>query len=255
MLAIGISDYPFLPKLHYAHNDAEDLGNALSAQAGEDKLYRSSDTTILRNSDGSLARIRQALDQLVANTRPGDTLIVAISGHGLKKGQETYFAPARCDPENVEGTGLPWKEILAKLEEARKTAKAVWLLADCCRSAPGLRRDTLAATPRDLKQGFEEGGNLILCTASSGDTPSFESEELKHGLFTQAWLDALGGKAPLYQDVPRGRILTLSYLQADLDFSLRKYATAAAVRQKIEFPRLEGSFSPSQPVFVPIANR
>ena len=34
---------------------------------------------------------------------------------------------------------------------------------------------------------MEDGGNLILCTASSGDTPSYESEDLKHGIFTAAW--------------------------------------------------------------------
>src|SRR5204862_1287304 len=141
---------------------------------GEDRLYDGPDVTVIAEGDATLARIREALDTMVRNTRPGDTLVFAVSGHGLKKGDATYFAPVRCDPENIEGTGLPWKEVLAKLEEARKTAKAVWVLADCCRSAPGLRRDVTAATSRDLKKGVEEGGNLIICTASSGDTPSYE---------------------------------------------------------------------------------
>src|SRR5439155_6211087 len=107
-------------------------------------------------------------------------------------------------------TGLPWAELLGKLEGARKTARAVWVLADCCRAAPGLRRE-LVATARDLKRGVEEGGNLIVCTASSGDTPSYESEDLQHGLFTQAWLEALRGEAPavVYETTARGRVLQL----------------------------------------------
>ena len=36
-----------------------------------------------------------------------------------------------------------------------------------------------------------------------------------------------------------------------LELSLSKYARAAGVRQVIEFPRLEGSFSGGQPLFVP----
>ena len=129
------------------------------------------------------------------------------------------------------------------------TARAIWVLADCCRSADGLRRDT--ATARDFQRGVEEGGNLIVCTASSGNTPSYENSDLQHGIFTQAWLDALGGKAldGLYDPTPRGRILRLGNLQSALDISVRKYARAAGVRQQIEFPRLEGSFSPGQPLF------
>src|SRR5207248_762312 len=134
------------------------------------------------------------------------------------------------------------------------TAKAVWVLADCCRAAKGLRREITAATNRDLKKGVEEGGNLIICTASSGDTPSYESEDLKHGIFTAAWLEALSGKSPslVYQDVARGKVLTLSGLHFALDLAVSKMARAAGVRQVIEFPRLEGSFSGSQPVFVPV---
>jgi hypothetical protein len=144
-------------------------------------------------------------------------------------------------------------------------AKTVWLLSDCCRSAPGLRRrptadipvrkgEVFAADTRDLKRGLEEGGNLILCAASNGDTPSYESDDLRHGIFTYAWLEALRGDAPdlVYQEVPRGRVLTLSGLQFWLDASVTKHARKAGVAQRVEFPRLEGSFSPSMPVFVPV---
>src|SRR5438270_868799 len=124
----------------------------------------------------------------------------------------------RVSAQDAAGTGLPWKELLAKLQEARRKARAVWLLADCCRSAPGLRGE-LVARARDLKQGVEEGGNLIVCAPSSGDNPSYESEDLKHGIFTQAWLEAMSGQVPenlrgLYATTARGRVLTLSSLQA-----------------------------------------
>src|SRR5690349_21574071 len=105
----------------------------------------------------------------------------------------------------------------------KSCSPTVWLLADCCRSAPGLRRALTpgpspnpgrgriaGATARDLRQGVEEGGNLIVCAASSGDSSSYESEDLKHGIFTQAWLDALRGDVPqnllgLYDTAARGR--------------------------------------------------
>jgi hypothetical protein len=288
VLAVGIGEYALLPKLKYAAADADSLADAFRSQAGLDagtSLYRRAEICLLVNGDATLSRIREALDQLVVDTRPGDTLVLAFSGHGIAvrpppvdlstlpveatmamkpAPTQTYFAPVRFDPENPAGTGLPWSEIVAKLEPLRKVAKTVWVLADCCRSAPGLRRiptpdmplrkgEVLAADTRDLKRGLDEGGNLILCAASDAETPSYESDDLKHGIFTQAWLEVLRGEAPdaIYQEVPRGRVLTLSGLQFWLDVSVTRHARKTGVRQRVEFPRLEGSFSPSTPVFVP----
>src|SRR5436305_7338137 len=84
------------------------------------------------------------------------------------------------------------------LEGARRTAKSVWVLADCCRAAPGLAPEK-QATGRNLRQGVDEAGNLILCTASEGDRPSYESDALRHGIFTQAWLEVLEGKVGRYR--------------------------------------------------------
>lgn len=256
VLAVGIADYAHLPDLRYAAADALNLGALLQQQARGEILYRSTDITILTNADATLARLRQALAQLVANARPGDTLVVALSGHGIRTGEETYFAPARFDPENAAGTGLPWQELLGQLEGVRKTARAVWVLADCCRAAQGLRRE-LAASAKELKRGVEEGGNLIVCTASSGDAPSYESDEVKHGLFTQAWLEVLRGEVPagwemVYKPTPRGRVLTLSGLQFWLTSAVKRHADTAGVQQKVDFPSgLFVSFESGMPVFVP----
>jgi uncharacterized caspase-like protein len=291
VVSVRVAHYALLPNLKYAASDALSIAEAFRRQAGSDSgpnLYKGSTVISLTEADATLSRIREELDRLIANTRQGDTVILALSGHGIAvrppavdlanlpldammalkpAPTQTYFAPVRFDPENPAGTGLPWSEIVAKLEPLRKVAKTVWLLADCCRSAPGLRRmptpdmplrkgEVLAADTRDLKRGLDEGGNLILCAASDADTPSYESDDLKHGIFTQAWLEALRGEAPalVYQEAPRGKVLTLSGLQFWLDASVTKHARKAGVRQRVEFPRLEGSFSPSTPVFVAAMN-
>jgi uncharacterized caspase-like protein len=130
------------------------------------------------------------------------------------------------------------------------------VLADTCRAAPGLRRETVA-TAADLKRGVEEGGNLVICTASSGDTPSYESEDLKHGIFTQAWLEALRGDAPalVYEDVARGRVLTLSGLQFAVDASVRRYARKEGVRQAVEFRAWKAVSPPASPCSCPSQSR
>src|SRR5262249_22456478 len=72
--------------------------------------------------------------------------------------------------------------------------------------------------------------------------------------FTQAWLEALRGEAPdlLYEETPRGRVLALAGLQRIVDASVLRHAREAGVRQKVEFPRLEGRVALSEPLFVPV---
>src|SRR5262249_342484 len=141
------------------------------------------------------------------------------------------------------------------LEGARSRARSIWVLADCCRAAPGLER-TKQATGRDLRRGVDPYGNLVICTASEGDAPSYESDDLKHGIFTRAWLEALRGAVPetlrgLYDPGPRGGVLRLWALQALLAQQVINSARDAGVKQRVEFPRLDGPFSPSTPFFVP----
>src|SRR5262249_36839454 len=81
--------------------------------------------------------------------------LLSLSGHGFKDRQTFYFAPVGLDPQKMSQTGLPWKELITLLQAARQQAKAVWVLADCCRAAPDLGRER-RATGADLK--CREGG-------------------------------------------------------------------------------------------------
>lgn len=267
MLSIGVGAYLQAPRLLFAAADARDLAAALAAQAAADgapgnagaqataplRLYRQADARVLTDGEATLPAIREALRWFAADVPPDATLVLFLSGHGVKEADQFYFAPVGLEPHNMATTGLPWKEVLEQLQAARRQARWVWVLADCCRAAPGLAHEQ-QATGADLRRGVEANGNLVICTAASGDTCSYESEDLGHGLFTQAWLEALRGDAPdlLYQETPHGRVLALAGLQRIVDTSVLRHAREAGVRQKVEFPRLEGHLSLSEPLFVPV---
>jgi len=102
VLAVGIGAYDHLPKLGYAAADALALGEAFRAQAGDGKLYRGVDVTLLTDADATLARLREALDQFVRNVRPGDTLVLALSGHGI-----------RVNPPKVDLTAMSVDSMMA----------------------------------------------------------------------------------------------------------------------------------------------
>jgi tetratricopeptide (TPR) repeat protein len=252
VLTVGVGNYPRLPKLRFAADDARDLAAALKSQGGAGRIYQSAQAEILTEEQATLPAIRQALDRLTRDVQPGETLILFLSGHGLKDGQKFYFAPVGMDAAKMDGTGLAWEEVLRRLEVARRRARAVWVLADCCRAGPGLNERRL--TGKDLRRGTPEGGNLVICSASSGDSPSYEAESLKHGLFTQAWLDVLRGEAPgaVYRDIPPGRVLTLLPLLVAVESSVSSYAEREGIQQEVEFPQLRGRFAPRQPVFMAV---
>ena len=67
-------------------------------------------------------------------------------------------------------------------------------------------------------------------------------------------LEARGGAEPklIHEDAPRGKELTLSRLQSWSEASLTQPARKAGMRPRVEFPRLDLTFPPGQPLFVPV---
>jgi tetratricopeptide (TPR) repeat protein len=256
VLAVGISGYWHVSKLNFAAADARDLAAVMQTQGGVGKPFQKADVTPLTDGEATLKNLRNALELFTSNVQPGDTLLLLLSGHGVKQGDRFYFAPVDLDLANVSGTGLPWSEVLTRLSGARRQARMVWLLADCCRAAPDLRREHVEARGADLDRGVGDSGNLVVCTAATGDQSSYESKTLAHGLFTQAWLETLRGQAPnlFYTPFGPGRVLSLSALQFLLGNSVIAHALQENVDQEVEFPLIAGSFLPNQPVFfVPVS--
>jgi hypothetical protein len=262
VLAVGVGRYtnPDVPPLIFAAADARDLAAAMQSQAGDGKLYGSVQVKVLTDAEATLPALQQGLAWFTDNVPEGATLVLLVSGHGVKEGakqsERYYFAPVGLDPKNISGTGLPWREVLKALQRARQHARAVWLLADCCRAAPDLeRRWPPQATNRELGPGEEvRVGNLLICTASKGDQPSYESGELHHGLFTQTWLEALRGElGSKYSDAyVEGGVLTLSRLTTILGDRVLEHANKVGKSQEVEFATVDGSFPANQPVFLKV---
>jgi hypothetical protein len=258
VLAIGVGAYRSLDALRYPAADARELAAAFRGQAGSGKLYRKAEIRTLIDREATLASIREALAWLAREARPDETLIVALSGHGLKDGGQSYFAPVDADPARLSQTALPWRELLEALQKARRNAKAIWLLADCCRVAPGLSRERRPSSD-DLRRGLGSNADLILCTASKGDQPSYEDSSLGHGLFTRAWLEALRGEAPeaRYQLLPAwGRALTHGELNSAVSMRVDELAHQIGVRQDVFFPQeILLNYDAREPLFVAVPVR
>jgi formylglycine-generating enzyme required for sulfatase activity len=195
-LLVGVRNYDsgkFRP-LKYTENDAEGLARVLG-KAGFSLHVLTTTRGEKRRADApTAANLRAAVEALLARKKRGDTVLVALAGHGIQrkvKGsgkEESYFCPSDAQL-NDPGTLLALGRLFADLDDCGAGIKL--LLVDACRNDPAEGRnvdiDTLPRLPR---------GTAALFSCSSGER-AFESAKLGrgHGVFFYYVLQGLQGKA------------------------------------------------------------
>lgn len=202
-LVVGVGDYDsaHFAGLRYAENDAEKVGEVLTAKGYSVRLL----TTARGRKDAADAptarNVRAALAELVRGKGGRDLVLLALSGHGVQlavndpedklpaKGY-AYFCPSDASlADGVSystgrcGSLVGLNDTLAQL--GRCGAGAKFVLADMCRK----ELKAVADVPEVVPPGV---GVLFSC--KRGET-SFEVEKLKHGLFFHSVLQGLRGEA------------------------------------------------------------
>jgi uncharacterized caspase-like protein len=228
LLAVGVSNFKIAGTeaaggtrpLTYPRRDATAVVRTL---AGRNAAFESVQSALLLDEQATkpaiLAQIRQFADAIVRRERaPGaerDVLLVYLSGHGTRfKGEtEFYFWNWELVPtkDEMERTGLSLVEFA---EIATAVPAEVVLIIDACHSGMSGSNMMRGLDPEELArriQAIHERGMYII-NASSADKLSFESEQLRHGLFTSALLQAL--RMPRFASGPRGAVSMLSLMSA-----------------------------------------
>ena len=97
-LVIGIDDYAFIPDLHGAVNDAEDIADALSGLGG--------DVTLLTDAEVTRKAVLDAWEGILDRAQPGDQLIISYAGHGSNEPEHTPGSERDGRDENFLLTGF-----------------------------------------------------------------------------------------------------------------------------------------------------
>lgn len=214
VLAVGVSDYKNRRhELGLAASDALAVAEVVKKQAGPDRLYSGVKATALVNSAATSSAVRAELEELVDESRPADTVMLFISGHGMRDDHYNYyFATYEVDVGSLQQTALRWsdfQELVRKLQ-----AKQVLVLLDTCHAAGGL--GNYAATNQALGEVLADRAGVMVLASSSAAEKSYESEEWGHGAFTTALLEALNGKCGpklspgVLEDYVGGRVAELT---------------------------------------------
>ena len=198
LLAIGVGkfDNPTISTLKYAPQDARDIVEVFKGQKNKG-LY--ADIQIKLLEEASKAEILAGLEWINKKTTQKDVAIVTISGHGYndEKG-DYYFIPRDIDPNNIQATALPYKN----LKETMSTllGKALFFI-DTCHAGNVMGKHRGVADVNRVANDLSSSENgVIVFTASTGAQLSLEDSNWKNGAFTEALLEGLTGKADYTRD-------------------------------------------------------
>ena len=150
--------------------------------------------------------VNLAVEEFFADRRPGDLLLVHVSGHGVKdEDGELYFAASNTVLGRLGATAVAAEFVSRRMTRSR--SRRVVLLLDCC-YAGAFERGLVAraGTEMGIEQQFGGRGRAVI-TASSAMEYAFEAGELADArqvppsVFTSALVQGLEtGEADRDQD-------------------------------------------------------
>ncbi len=201
LVACSGYDVTELRKLPFTVREMAEFRDALLAtgfDAGDIKFLH--DGAAERRLWPEKARIEKELALLLARVEPGDTILVALNGHGLQfKGDKSgYFCPLDAVVAKRE-TLLPMDDVFAQLKTC--PAKRKLLIVNACRNDP-LSAQSQASNKVELVDRYEEVPEGIAALYACGpgqksyfyDPEDKRSEGRKRSLFMHHLIEAWHGK-------------------------------------------------------------
>lgn len=198
----NLNKYENLPTLSEAVNDAREVASLFQAQGARVvKLFLDEQAT-----SSNISRTLSTLGQksptetwLPGEVRPGETVVINLSGHAARSGGKWWFAAYDYTAVTKPGS-LDDGRIFSNMVRLLDHGHRVLLIVDCCFA--GQIRHSLEWRNEIYDLG-EVGdprapGGMIVLAASAPSQPSKDGPV--HGRFTQSLLEALRGQADLNQD-------------------------------------------------------
>ena len=215
VLAIGIGRFPQLTRMDLlgATPDSVMLADALRPLQG--RAFERVDVTLLNDNSanpGNRAEVLQHLSQLASRVQPNDTVVVFVATHGVTDAGEFYLAMRDSSPADVRQV-LQARRAGARLDAgSAATLISGTELTDVLRRVPG-RRILILDTCHSGAAGNGTDPQVLIkrsasaqwavVSAASGDEESWESQSVKHGVFTYQLGQALQGKLSSNGQVPQ----------------------------------------------------
>ncbi len=187
-LLVGINAYtdPRIPSLRGAASDAKAVAELLSGALGYD--------TVLLTADNRRADVVRALNRLVLQARPQDSVLIYYAGHGTVAPQTGlgYWQPsdARVDDPSTWLANADIAQLVAQLQ-----ARQVMVVSDSCYSGSLAGPDavrTLGTVRADVPHD-PLARKAVVVMASGGNEPVDDVGRGNHSPFTWHLMEQLKG--------------------------------------------------------------
>ncbi len=202
VMAVGINQYQNESyNLNYAQADAQSLTEKIIENSKG--IFKSVNKMEIYDTDATRDNILKGFRSMIATAKPEDVFIFYYAGHGTineDKDNEYYLVPTDVtklygDSEQLEAKGISATELKDHLSQIK--AQKQMVLMDACHSGGALKSLNVRAAASDEKAIVQLARSSGVAVMASSGTQQFatEFEELKHGVFTYALLEAIDGKA------------------------------------------------------------
>jgi tetratricopeptide (TPR) repeat protein len=247
-VVIGVSEYLWHPEFHLpgASPDASWFGAFLSSKRGG---VEKGDIIQLTEARANIAAIRRSLrDVLRIKARPGDTVVIYITGHAIQRAQEAFlygYDSRREEPRTL----YPLDELLQMSKDAGDIGIQVILFADFCYAGAlqNLKHKGTSLVPEALRGNVSTKLPVWGIAASGVSEKAWELrvEGLKdkfQGVFTRYLMEGLHSSAgPISSDVlwsyVQGRMSKDSNLRdqhpVEIGSSARSFTVSEAGPQEV----------------------
>ncbi|MBM3303072.1 MAG: caspase family protein, partial [Deltaproteobacteria bacterium] len=193
-LFVGVGKYKHasIPSLMFPAKDAQDFASLLEAQK---HLFKKTNVKVLVDEQATKYELEKYLYYDLRKAGKNDTILVFLSGHGaidpLRAG-EFFFLSYEADPQLLEPTSLNMSGLrfLKGLDCPR-----VVLIADSCHAGGFSKEGAKAAVNyNNFVRDFTASSGKVVISSSRPDQFSLEMPDLKNGVFTHFFIEALKGK-------------------------------------------------------------
>jgi len=230
IVGIGNFQYPDIKSLKYTAKDARDFAALLTDPAYG--RFRKGNVTLLTDAEATTTRIKSELEHLSEVAGPEDLVVIYISTHGspreMHATEVNYIVTYDTNPKRIYTTSLPMVDVIRDAKKMIRAGRVAVFLDTCYSGAATLAGAVLgegvARSPgnpggnssddtgnsraigfvggvsRDLLSRAGSGAGHVIISASQPDERSWESNELRNGIFTYYLIEALkqnDGMAPI----------------------------------------------------------
>ena len=232
---VGVNDYVRLQKLRYTKNDIEALRDELLKIGFEKKnVYCLTSGAAEEKNRPTKENIEVIIETVLKLAKHGDTVIIAMSGHGVEVGGQARFCPpeTKDDRASLEDSTVAIGDIFKKFERCDATFKL--MLIDACREDPFRAKNVAGAKSLGTLDDPPKG--VMLLQSCAKDELSYEDTDLKHGIFTHYFIEGLRGEAAN----KKGEVTLLSLAAYTIEETQRHALDQFRARQQ---PYLKGEIS------------